>query len=71
MVKLGNISDKLYPVFVALVTELSKLSWIAFIAMLGVSGALYLFGNEYGAKKLLSNSVKGFFLIQLASMLCG
>lgn len=64
-----GISGRLYPVFATLVNEIANLSWIALVAMLCIGGALFLFGNEYGAKKFCRNAVYGFFIIQLAQML--
>lgn len=64
-----GLSTKLMPIFKSIVSELASLSWIAMVSMMGISGALWLFGNEFGAKKTFGNAVKGFIIIQIASML--
>lgn len=67
--KFDNLFDKLYIALTSLVTGLSKISWIALIAMLCVAGILMIIGNEHGAKKLCRNALYGFILIQVSSML--
>ncbi len=67
---LSGLSEKFMPIFKTLITELSELSWIAAIAMIALGGILYIFGNEFGAAKLCRKAVIGYFIIQLAAMLC-
>lgn len=64
-----SIADKIMPIITKLVTELAKLSWAALICMLCVAGILMLIGNEHGSLKLAKMSIKGFAMIQIASML--
>ena len=64
-----SIADKIIPVLKSLTMELSKLSWVALVAMLCVGGVLLLMGNEHGARKICKNAIYGFAVIQIASML--
>jgi hypothetical protein len=64
-----NFADKLMPILTKLVTEASKLSWVALICMLVIAGVLMLIGNEHGSNKLMKLAIKGYALIQIAAML--
>ncbi|QEK11718.1 hypothetical protein FQB35_04700 [Crassaminicella thermophila] len=64
-----GLSNKLDPIFVDIVNEISSLSWKALVTVLVIAGILWLFGNEFGAKKVARNGIYGFLLIQVAAML--
>lgn len=66
---LSGLSAKLMPVFKTLLHEVANLSWIAALAMIAVGGALFMFGNEFGAKKLCRNAIYGWIIIQIVNML--
>lgn len=66
---INGISAKLTPIFQSVIIEIANLSWLALVAMLAIGGALFLFGNEHGGKKVCKRAVQGFALIQLAQML--
>lgn len=64
-----GISWKLIPILKTVVTEIANISWVGLIMMLAIGGMLWMFGNEYAAKKLLRNALYGFFIIQIANMI--
>ncbi|TDT63445.1 hypothetical protein [Fonticella tunisiensis] len=64
-----NFFDKIYSILTTLVYGISRISWIALVTMLCISGILLLIGNEHAARKLCRNALYGFGLIQLANML--
>lgn len=67
--KITGLAGKFIPLLRALITEIANISWVGLIAMLAVSGLLWMFGNEYSAKKLLRNAIYGFMIIQIANSL--
>jgi len=66
---LAGLSEKLTPIFRDIVVEVSKVSWVAALAMIAIGGALFMFGNEFGAKKLCKNALVGWIIIQIVAML--
>lgn len=68
---LSSISEKLLQLFKVVIHELSKVSWVGALAIAAIGGLLYMFGNEFGAKKLCKDALVGYIIIQIVSMLAG